>query len=495
MSMYDPVLLVHYAGTVSYNVTGWLEKNKDPLNDTVIELLKGGDNNLIRHVFRDHPGQGREEETGQKGKKKKGGGAKTVSTFYTQQLNSLMNTLHGTEPHFIRCIIPNNHKQPGQIEPALVLHQLTCNGVLEGIRICMRGFPNRMPYPEFTYRYGILGAMKSSDSEDEKKVASSICTEMLNKEKYRIGHTKIFFRAGVLGYLEEVRDEKVTKLLRMLQGTCYGFIQRKDFARRKQQRDLLGVLQRAFRRFLTLRHWGWFSIIQKTRPLIGMINIEEEIRILEDAATQAVDEFEFEIQEKKRLETSNTRLMEEKMALLKRIEIEQTDIHSMQERQAKVAAQKADLESQLEDLQERIKDEEVKKEELILGKRNIEQDVSNVRGDLSDLEVQVQKAEQERANKDHQMRSLNDEISSKDELISKLNKEKKHILEVNAKASEELQNADEKVSHLTMVKNKLEQTLDDLEDSLERERRKRTEEENQRRQRKYIFMSPPQSSQ
>merc|ERR1719474_1060392 len=80
--------IVHYAGTVSYNVTGWLEKNKDPLNDTVVEQLKSGDNPLLVHLFRDHPGQGRDEEEPKKGKKKKGGGNKTVSSFYTQQLNA-----------------------------------------------------------------------------------------------------------------------------------------------------------------------------------------------------------------------------------------------------------------------------------------------------------------------------------------------------------------------------------------------------------------------
>merc|ERR1719357_1789782 len=221
--------IIHYAGTVSYNVTGWLEKNKDPLNDTVVELLKSGSNKLIVHCFRDHPGQGREEEGDKKGKKKKGGGGKTVSSFYTTQLNALMTTLHATEPHFIRCIIPNTHKQPGMIESALVLHQLTCNGVLEGIRICMRGFPNRMAYPEFLYRYGIL---KSTSDSDEKKAAAFICNEMLDSERYRIGHTKIFFRAGVLGYLEEVRDEVVTKLTRMLQGACYAHIKKKEYQRR-----------------------------------------------------------------------------------------------------------------------------------------------------------------------------------------------------------------------------------------------------------------------
>ena len=106
----------HYAGCVSYNVTGWLEKNKDPVNDTVVEIMKSQcSNKLLINLWADHPGQPTTvpKEEG-KGKKKKGGGGKTVSSFYTVQLNSLMNTLHATEPHFIRCIIPNNHKQPGR---------------------------------------------------------------------------------------------------------------------------------------------------------------------------------------------------------------------------------------------------------------------------------------------------------------------------------------------------------------------------------------------
>ena len=104
--------VVHYAGTVSYNVTGWLEKNKDPVNDTVVDVLKRSSNKLMVFLWDDHPGQSAPPEE-DKSKKKKKGGAKTVSSVYLVQLGDLMHTLHSTEPHFIRCIVPNTHKQPG----------------------------------------------------------------------------------------------------------------------------------------------------------------------------------------------------------------------------------------------------------------------------------------------------------------------------------------------------------------------------------------------
>merc|ERR1719361_236295 len=159
--------IIHYAGTVSYNVTGWLEKNKDPVNDTVVDVLKTTSTcALLVLLWEDHPGQ---PTTAPKddGKKKKGA-AKTVTSVYLTQLTELMTTLHATEPHFIRCLVPNTHKQPGQVECPLIMHQLTCNGVLEGIRICMRGFPNRMLYPDIRARYAILGAAEINSSSDNK---------------------------------------------------------------------------------------------------------------------------------------------------------------------------------------------------------------------------------------------------------------------------------------------------------------------------------------
>jgi myosin heavy subunit len=105
------------------------------------------------------------------------------------------------------------------VETELIMHQLTCNGVLEGIRICMRGFPNRILYPDFKSRYAILGAAEIENAKDNKSGATALFNKIgFPDEKYRLGHTKVFFRAGALAALEEARDEIVLKLVRWLQG-------------------------------------------------------------------------------------------------------------------------------------------------------------------------------------------------------------------------------------------------------------------------------------
>merc|ERR1719510_566637 len=210
--------IIHYAGIVSYNVTGWLEKNKDPVNDTVVDILKMGSNELLVHLWKDHPGQSNPPEE-DKSKKKKKGAAKTVTSVYLTQLTELMTTLHATEPHFIRCLVPNTHKKPGEVECPLIMHQLTCNGVLEGIRICMRGFPNRMLYPDIRARYAILGAAEINSSSDNKVATYALFDKIeFSREKYRLGHIK-----------------------------------RAVYQKRFDQRELMKVCQRNFRKYMTLR--------------------------------------------------------------------------------------------------------------------------------------------------------------------------------------------------------------------------------------------------
>merc|ERR1719392_223217 len=368
--------VIHYAGTVSYNVTAWLEKNKDPVNDTVVDILKRSSNNLLVHLWRDHPGQSNPPEEDKSKKKKKGGGAKTVSSVYLVQLGELMSTLHATEPHFIRCIVPNTHKQPLQVETELIMHQLTCNGVLEGIRVCMLGFPNRMLYPDFKSRYAILGAAEIASSSDNKVAVYALMDKVgFPREKFQLGHTKVFFRAGALAGLEEERDGIVLKLVRWMQGQCYGYIRRKVYQVKFDQRELMKVIQRNFRKFASLRNWGWFIIIQKTRPLIGQINLEQELAILEEKSKSAYGAYEEALNVTKELEGVNKATEDEIVALTKQLEAEQGNLSMYHERQAKASATKADNEAQLEIAQKNLAIAEGQKQDMTADRKVMEGEV------------------------------------------------------------------------------------------------------------------------
>merc|ERR1719346_30258 len=412
----------------------------------------------------------------------KKGGAKTVSSVYLVQLAELMSTLHSTEPHFIRCIVPNTHKKPLEVEPPLIMHQLTCNGVLEGIRICMRGFPNRMLYPDFKARYQILGAAEIASSSDNKTGVYALMDKIeFSRERYRLGHTKVFFRAGALAGLEEARDDIVLKLVRYMQGQCYGTIARKSFAKKRDQRELMKVVQRNFRKYMSLRNWGWFIIIQKTRPLIGQINLEDELRMLEEKANDAYGAYEEQLNTKARLEEDIVTLKVEREALVKQIEAEQGNLSQYHDKQAKMNSQKDAAEKALVGAGEKLIAMEANRQQATADKKALEQENVVIKKDIEDVELSIQKLEQEKTNRDHQIRSLNDEIANQDEAINKLNKEKKHAGEISSKATEDLQVAEDKVAHLNKIKTKLQQTHDELADSLEREKRSRGDIDKQRR--------------
>merc|ERR1712042_333851 len=387
----------HYAGIVSYNVTGWHEKNKDPVNDSVVEVFKSTSSCvLLVHLWRDHPGQPTTAPKEEGKKKKKGGGGKTVSSVYLVSLGELMTTLYSCEPHFVRCLVPNTHKKPGEVEPPLIMHQLTCNGVLEGIRICMRGFPNRMLYPDFKMRYAILGAAEINSSSDNKTAVYALMDKIeFDRERYRLGHTLVFFRAGALAKLEEARDEIVMKLVRYIQGQAYQIIRFRTYAKKRDQRELLVVCQRQFRKFLQMRDWGWFVIIQKTRPLIGMPNPEEELRLLEEKANATYGVYKEKVDLKEKLLKDNVIIEDEKKVLLKQIEKEQGNVSQYHEKQAVISSEKAQLEADLVAAQEKLVMMEQNRIQATAEVKAHSGSIGAVKKDIEDIELAITKVEQE----------------------------------------------------------------------------------------------------
>merc|ERR1712033_43388 len=148
---------------------------------------KNGSNALLVECFLDHPGQPLEAKKDAGGGGKKKGGGKTVTSFFKSQLDDLMKVLYSTDPSFIRCVVPNTHKQPGGVQPELIMHQYQCNGVLAGIAICRAGFPNKMLYPEFKSRYNILAAQLVAKAKNDKAAAGAVLDVVkLPAEKFRL---------------------------------------------------------------------------------------------------------------------------------------------------------------------------------------------------------------------------------------------------------------------------------------------------------------------
>merc|ERR1712179_573899 len=410
----------------------------------------------------DHPGQPTTAPK-EEGKKKKKGGGKTVSSVYLVSLGELMTTLYSCEPHFVRCLVPNNHKKPGDVEPPLIMHQLTCNGVLEGIRICMRGFPNRMMYPEFRLRNACLGQDALKSSEDNKTAVWALMDGIpFDRERYRLGHTMVFFRAGALGGLEEERDKLVIKWVRMIQGEVLKRVRGAVYKKKFDQRELIKVGQRNFRKYLASRDWGWFVLIQKTRGLIGLPNPEEELRILEEKSNATYGAYKAALDVTAELSGSMDGLKGDIKAMTKQLEEEQGNISVYTDRQAKAMATKAEAESELATQQAILAQEEASRLDLAAEVKSHSGSIDVVKKEIRDIELAISKVELKKGNRDHTIKTLQDEIAEQDQVINKMNKEKKHLSSTQAKSAEDLVSAEEKVHHLSQVKSQLESTLDQL---------------------------------
>uniref|UniRef100_A0A8C3YJ31 Myosin heavy chain 16 n=1 Tax=Catagonus wagneri TaxID=51154 RepID=A0A8C3YJ31_9CETA len=419
--------LIHYAGTVGYNITGWLEKNKDPLNETVVGLFQKSSVAILALLFKEE-----EAPTGTK-KQKRGSSFMTVSNFYREQLNKLMTTLHSTAPHFVRCIVPNEFKQSGVVDAHLIMHQLACNGVLEGIRICRKGFPNRLQYPEFKQRYQVLNPSVIPQGFVDNKKASELLLGAINLDanEYKIGHTKVFFRAGILAKLEDMRDERLAKIMTMLQCRLRGFLMRAEFKKMLERRIGLKVIQRNTRKFLQLRFWGWWKLYNKVKPLLNVARQEEEMKAKEEELRNAMSKTQELLGKVKELEEKTATLSQEKNDLTIQLRAEQENLMDAEERLTQMMKTKMELESQISDMRERLEEEEGTSASLSATKRKLEGELSDLKRDLEGLETTLAKTEKEKQALDHKVRTLTGDLSLREDSIAKLQKEKRALEELH----------------------------------------------------------------
>ncbi|XP_032136166.1 myosin-2 isoform X2 [Sapajus apella] len=475
--------LIHYAGTVDYSVSGWLEKNKDPLNETVVGLYQKSSNRLLAHLYATFATA--DADSGKKKvAKKKGSSFQTVSALFRENLNKLMSNLRTTHPHFVRCIIPNETKTPGAMEHSLVLHQLRCNGVLEGIRICRKGFPNRILYGDFKQRYRVLNASAIPEGQfiDSKKACEKLLASIdIDHTQYKFGHTKVFFKAGLLGTLEEMRDDRLAKLITRTQALCRGFLMRVEFQKMVQRRESIFCIQYNIRSFMNVKHWPWMKLFFKIKPLLKSAETEKEMATMKEEFQKTKDELAKSEAKRKELEEKLVTLVQEKNDLQLQVQAESENLLDAEERCDQLIKAKFQLEAKIKEVTERAEDEEEINAELTAKKRKLEDECSELKKDIDDLELTLAKVEKEKHATENKVKNLTEEMAGLDETIAKLTKEKKALQEAHQQTLDDLQAEEDKVNTLTKAKIKLEQQVDDLEGSLEQEKKIRMDLERAKR--------------
>merc|ERR1711971_1378468 len=417
--------VVHYAAMVSYNLTGWLFKNKDPLNDTIVEMMKNGTNSLLVTCFADHPGQPAEVKKDDGQKKKKGGG-KTVSSFYKSQLDDLMKTLQATDPAFIRCVVPNTIKKPGFVDSGLVMHQYQCNGVLAGIAICRAGFPNKIMYPEFKERYNILAAAAVAKAKKDKDAAGAVMKVVgLEAEKFRLGHTKIFFRAGILGYMEEIREDRIGAVLSWLQAQARGKQSRILFQKLQDQKLALYCLQRTIRNYYIGKTWLWWQLWLAIKPNLKCTKFAQYKAEYEEKIALADAHMDTALAARKKVEAVHAQLVNQKNELVLALQSGGSVVQDLIDKTNRVEAMAADVQKSLDEVNNRIAGEKSQMDAIGQAQAKIGATKAALSEEIGALEERLGAAEQDKNDKDGQIRILKEEIEHQNDMVSKLNREKK----------------------------------------------------------------------
>merc|ERR1712212_237223 len=344
-------VLHHYAGSVGYSVAGWLEKNKDPINEHTASLFSKATEGLVASLFVDYDPD--------KAGKRKGSAFQTVSYRHKEQLKGLMDTLMATHPHFVRCIIPNENKAPGEVDGQLILHQLRCNGVLEGIRICRKGFPSRMQFADFKQRYQILAASAIPPGFIDGRVACEKLIEalQLDENEFRIGLTKVFFRAGIVGELEEMRDERLSKIIAQFQAYCKAHLERVEYKKKKDRIVGLAVLQRNIRKFFAIRNWPWWKLYLLVQPMLSVARAEDEMAEKEAAHKEAMENAEANAKKLGDLEESAAALQVEKERLFADLKAQSEALSETEDKLAQETNERQKLEFALNEAIEKLEGE------------------------------------------------------------------------------------------------------------------------------------------
>ena len=452
-------VLTHYAAEVEYSTEGWLEKNKDPLNDNITRLLASSNDKHTAALFADCADV--DEGTGGTRSRVKKGLFRTVAQRHKEQLSSLMNQLHSTHPHFVRCIIPNHKKRPKQFSAPLVLDQLRCNGVLEGIRIARTGFPNRLPFSEFRQRYEVLCRDIPRGYLDGQTVAQLMLQKLdLDKALYRVGLTKVFFRAGVLAELEEQRDALIRDIMSRFQSIARGFTQRRIANKRLYRAEATRIIQRNFQVYLGLCHNPWWRLFVRMKPLLGASRTAGEVKKRDETIQKLEIKMQLELTDRQKLEEERRRADTEVQRIQQTLESERSLALDKDEIFKRLQSRETELSEKLAGAIEDQEHLEDQLDELIDAKKKAEDQADKWRGQLEQAGQIIVRLEADKKDLLEQIAELEERIEGAEQIRAEKIDKQHGLIQDNKMLQSQLHLQERKVADLESKLLKTNQDLD-----------------------------------
>uniref|UniRef100_A0A915Q4X9 Myosin motor domain-containing protein n=1 Tax=Setaria digitata TaxID=48799 RepID=A0A915Q4X9_9BILA len=282
----NPAFIIkHFAADVTYNVEGFLAKNKDTVSEQLMIVMKKSKFHLMHEMLdvdNDKLSFGDEKNffisNGIKNSMKK-----CVSIQFRDSLRELMEVLSTTRPHYVRCIKPNDEKLPFTFKPKRAIQQLRACGILETVRISAAGYPSRWIYEDFARRYRILYPEKQLWHNEPKIFAKKICSKYLADKMYAMGKTKVFFRTGQVALLERLLHEKLTNSALMIQKVWKGYVSRKKCNYLKESVRKIQLYTRAFLIYKRMKYLQMHRAIICLQTAFRRYVMERRYRLIKSA--------------------------------------------------------------------------------------------------------------------------------------------------------------------------------------------------------------------
>uniref|UniRef100_H3CR28 Myosin VIIBb n=1 Tax=Tetraodon nigroviridis TaxID=99883 RepID=H3CR28_TETNG len=247
----------HFAGAVFYDSRGFLEKNRDAVSLDLIKMVARTSPSHVGDLLR-LPCRPTADGSKQ---------VPTLSGQFRQSLDSLLKALSACQPFFIRCFKPNDKKQPKVFDRNLCMHQLKCFGLMDTVHIRKLGYPIRHSLEYFLNRYRVLLDRTACDPKTSTTAAccEAICRSVIrDKDKWKIGKTKIFLKDSRDVILEQMRNQRLNRAALVIQTFMKGCKDRMSFLRKRRAAVVLQKGWRSCKRRQKI-HSGFDRLISKIR--------------------------------------------------------------------------------------------------------------------------------------------------------------------------------------------------------------------------------------